>query len=91
MKLSTALVFFVGLIAGANASCHGDCKIRCNPGNVAGYCNGECVGRCMAALCPGYVLSVKFLQIEICSSEARTDDTSSRLVNPQRAIARDLC
>ncbi len=55
MKLSTAITLLATIAAGVNASCHGDCKIRCNPGNVAGYCNVECIGHCMAWLCPGYV------------------------------------
>ena len=54
MKLSITFIFLVSLVADANASCHGDCKIQCNPYNTP-YCNSECVGRCMAARCPEYV------------------------------------
>ena len=58
MKLSsTFFFFFSSLITGSNANCHGDCKIQCNPGNVAGYCNVECIGHCMAYRCPGYDVS----------------------------------
>ncbi len=56
MQPSKTLFFFFALIVGSNASCHGDCKIQCNPNNVAGYCPVECIGRCMAAKCPGYDL-----------------------------------
>ena len=58
MKFSSILITFVALFAGANASCRGDCKIRCNAG--ASFCPVECIGRCMAAVCPEYVNSRRY-------------------------------